>query len=49
LADEWVVSYNGLAGATPVAFGDAQNRIVVNQPLFEQFLTIAESNDAHDE
>ncbi len=49
LADYWVISYNAVGAARNVAFGTPQYQFVVHQDLFERFLAIAESIDAHHE
>jgi predicted ABC-type ATPase len=49
LADYWVLTYNGDKRSENVAFGAAQKKYIVNDALFQQFLSIAEPADASGE
>lgn len=48
LADYWVLTYNGGSRSEDIAFGTPHNQLILDDALFQQFLSVAEPSDASD-
>jgi hypothetical protein len=49
LADYWVLTYNGNRRSEEVAFGTPHNQFILDDTLFQQFLSIVEQSHASDQ